>query len=197
MSQLLAFAMGRHKRLGENSCVQWLPKDILRYIARLLKPDDSCTDRVRRDFGGRRRPVLMRQGVGVICTRGAGMREAACLRPPRAVHLFASFVGCASFPRFLELPDLAMGNVLRHLSLKDILLLQRTSKVVYALVMRLADFELLCEVEHYNKKTKRSNAEWRREAVANSNSYSVFAPGRLQWRETKYLPQRDSVCLMQ
>ena len=137
--QLLAFCMGRHRRLGEESCVRWLPKDLMKLIGGLVVRDDSSTDCVTLTYRGTKtekpRSVAMRTGLTTVASTGLRQEQRAVMHPPRAVYLTASLDSVYWFPRFLELPDRALQRVAAHLPVPDVCRLELSCK---ALMLRLA-----------------------------------------------------------
>jgi hypothetical protein len=144
--QLLAFCMGRHRRLGEESCVRWLPKDLMKLIGGLVvREDANATGAVtvtyyyskhvtyyyskeRRDDQRKPRKVEMRSGLTTVARATLAKEQQPLKRMPRALYLTARLNPHFWFPQFSELPDLALQAVAKHLSSADVCRLEMASK---------------------------------------------------------------------
>lgn len=116
-AQLFAFCMGRHSRLGADSYVRFLPKDVIKLIGAKVP---------RSSFEGNGSCISINEGQSVLydvhhSTGLSVIRSAQHYRQFQVpvsvqyVALCVNFCGSTSFDRFLDLPDEVIARVFKHL----------------------------------------------------------------------------------
>ncbi len=140
--------MGRHRRLGEDSCVRWLPKDLMKLIGGLVVADEKTTDAVVMSFAlskrEKPRSVAMRPGLATVFGSKVERSCKHVRNPPRALYMCAFLDPVFSLPRFLELPERALQGVAKYLAVGDVCRLELSCKAMMRRLAQVCAFQFCC-----------------------------------------------------
>ncbi len=140
--------MGRHPRLGCNSCVAWLPKDVAKLIASFIPRSNTIPFRMtfekmnkakargKSDISMPKRKILIRAGQSILF-QSSRMKLVEIENRPSTqfVQLMASFSVIYSFPRFLELPERVLLRILSFMKIEMVGKMEMTCQAMRSLIL--------------------------------------------------------------